>query len=240
MLHSDSLENLFFIDIETVPCTENLNDLDAGWQALWLQKARYDPAVKSGELALEKAWPRAGIYAEFGKIICIGMGYFVYEKKQWQARIKSISNADEKILLAEFAEIMHSLDSSTRLCAHNGKEFDFPYLCRRLIVNRIVLPHLLDLGGKKPWEIPHIDTLEWWKFGDHKSYASLSLMAKTLGLPPPKEELDGSKIFQTYYAENNLKAIANYCKNDVLTLMNVYLRLKLLQPLSAEQVVNLP
>ena len=240
MLHSDSLENLFFIDIETVPCTENFFDLDPTWQALWLQKAQYDPLVRSGEIAIENAWPRAGIYAEFGKIICIGMGYFVYEKKQWHARIKSLSNPDEKILLTEFAHIMLSLDASTRLCAHNGKEFDFPYLCRRLIINGIPLPDLLDLGGKKPWEIPHVDTLEWWKFGDHKSYASLSLMAKTLGLPSPKEELDGSRIYQTYYAENNLQSIADYCKKDVLTLMNVYLRLKLLQALPAEQVVNLP
>jgi hypothetical protein len=238
MLLSETHQRVFFLDIETVPAHPSFEQLDEEWQALWLAKAAYDPAVKSGAIPLSEAYCRAGIYAEFGKIICIGMGYLCEENKQVHARLKTLASQDEKQLLSDFSDLLAQLSPATRLCAHNGKEFDFPYLCRRMILQGLPLPPLLDMRGKKPWENPHLDTLELWKFGDSKNFASLKLMAKMFGLPSPKNSMDGSEVFSTYYRDKDLNRIAAYCSGDVLTLMNVYLRLHLLPALQPQQVVS--
>lgn len=173
-------------------------------------------------------YPRAGIYAEFGKIICISVGYLVPDGTALHLRKKSFYGDDERVLLEEFAELLnkHFSKPDSRLCAHNGKEFDFPWLSRRMIINNIPLPAILDTAGRKPWEVNHLDTMEMWKFGDYKSYTPLNLLTYLLGIPSPKDDIDGSQVYSVYYHLRDLPRIVQYCEKDVEALVKVFLRLK--------------
>jgi hypothetical protein len=192
-------------------------------QLLWDKKAVL--LARNEEIDSEELYERAGIYAEFGKIVCISVGY--HESKLKKFRIKSFFSHNEKALLSSFADMLnkHFRSESDLLCAHNGKEFDFPYIARRLLVNQIKLPKLLDIAGKKPWEIKHLDTMELWKFGDYKHYTSLDLLTAIFEIPSPKSDIDGSQVNEVYWKENDVKRIAEYCQNDVLAiaqLLNAY------------------
>jgi len=216
------LKKILFIDIETVPMLPNYDDLSEDWQKLWDKKAKY--LIKNEELPSE-VYERAGIYAEFGKIICISVGVIT---SQNEVRIKSFYGDDEKKLLSEFAQLLNRFYHTEEhyLAAHNGKEFDYPYIARRMLIHKIALPKLLDIAGKKPWEIKHIDTLELWKFGDYKHYTSLELLAKLFDIPTPKDDINGSDVAKVYYQENNIERIVQYCEKDVITLMKLYLHQK--------------
>jgi hypothetical protein len=215
------LKNILFLDIETASMAESMEDLDPRFQEEWRKKAtQFQAPEKSPE---ELFFEKAGIYAEFGKVICIGMGYFVYnlELGKLQFRTKSIALDEEHDTLLEFRELLEK--NNWILCAHNGKEFDFPYLCRRFLANRIPLPGLLQMAGKKPWEIPHLDTLELWKFGDYKHYTRLELLATLFGIPSSKEDIDGSQVNVTYYKKKDLENIRKYCLRDVEVTGRIYL-----------------
>jgi uncharacterized protein YprB with RNaseH-like and TPR domain len=220
------LSSILFLDIETVPQHDGHEKLPEEWKALWQLKASYIIRNKEGETA-ETVYPRAGIYAEFGKIICISCGVLQSNGSDKKLVVKSFCGDDEKILLQEFSDMLNrwSADEQKYLCAHNGKEFDFPYLCRRMIVNNVSIPQILKLSGKKPWEVNHLDTLELWKFGDYKSYTSLNLLAYTLGIATPKDDIDGSMVHEVYWKEKNMTRIVNYCQKDVVTVAQVYLRM---------------
>lgn len=188
-----------------------------------MKKAGTLPAIKDEEP--ENNYKRAGIYAEFGKIICISAGYFTKENT---FRIKSFSGENEKKLLQEFAHAVQQFCSSQGklLCAHNGKEFDFPFIARRLLINGIALPDVLDIAGKKPWEVQHLDTMELWKFGDYKSYTTLALLAHVFDIPTPKDDIDGSQVGDVYWKERDLQRIVEYCQKDVLTIAQIILKFK--------------
>jgi uncharacterized protein YprB with RNaseH-like and TPR domain len=220
MLESLQLSNVLFLDIETVPQYCKYNELPESFSDLWTKKCeilRNNPE----EATPEAIYNRAGIYAEFGKIICISCGYFTTSK---QFRIKSYYGHDEKELLTEFSRMLQNGYSSPGklLCAHNGKEFDFPYICRRMIINQLSLPAILDIAGKKPWEVMHLDTMELWKFGDYKSFTTLNLLAAVFGIPTPKDDIDGSKVWKVYWEEKNLERIVTYCQKDVLTVAQIF------------------
>lgn len=221
------LENVLVIDIETVPATSNFSELDETWQKLWTKKA----AQIAKEKTASEAYDRAGIYAEFGKIVCIGVGVYFYQGDHLCLRVKSFQSQDEQLMLKEFSAFLrkHYNGKAHLLAAHNGKEFDFPYLCRRMVVNQIKLPNILNLSGKKPWEVQHLDTMEFWKFGDYKSYTSLELLAALLGIETPKDDIDGSQVAQVYYEEHNLERIAQYCKKDVVTTAQLLAKMRLNQ-----------
>lgn len=225
-LRPHNLPNLLFLDIETVAQHAAVEQVPAEWRALWETKAETLLRNREGETT-DSLYARAGIYAEFGKIICISCGVIQGAGAARKMTIKSFFGDDERILLQEFAAMLSQWGAKANrlLCAHNGKEFDFPYLCRRMIIHQIPLPELLQISGKKPWEIPHLDTMELWKFGDYKSYTSLNLLAHALGIPTPKEDIDGSKVGQVYWEEKNLKRIVTYCQKDVLTAAQVFLRI---------------
>lgn len=176
---------------------------------------------------IESIYSRAAIYAEFGKVICISCGFLLGSGDDKKLVLKSFYGDDEKILLSEFADMLTkwTVNASRFLCAHNGKEFDFPYLCRRMIINGINIPALLFTPGRKPWEVCHLDTMELWKFGDFKNYSSLNLLAHTLGVPTSKDDIDGSMVGEVYWKENNLQRIVTYCQKDVITVAQVYLRM---------------
>ena len=221
-----NLPNILFLDIETVPQHPSFDLVPNDWKDLWTKKAEALLRNRADE-TVESIYERAGIYAEFGKIICISCGVVQGSGEQKRLIIKSFYGEDEKIVLHEFCEMLRkwATDQQKLLCAHNGKEFDFPYLCRRLIINSMSIPSILNVSGKKPWEVNHLDTMELWKFGDFKNYTSLNLLAHVLGIPTPKDDIDGSMVGDVYWKEKNLKRIAEYCQKDVITVAQVYLRI---------------
>jgi len=220
MLNYISLEKILFLDIETVPMCATYDELPEKFVPLWDKKAGY--LKREEEDTPSALFPRAGIYAEFGKVVCISFGMF----NDGNFRIKSFYGDDEKALLTDFANLLESKFSSKDflLCAHNGKEFDFPYLSRRMLINAIPLPEILDLAGKKPWEVSHIDTMELWKFGDFKNYTSLEVLSAVFDIPTPKDDIDGSQVGKVYWKDNDLERIVKYCQKDVLTIAQLFLR----------------
>jgi 3'-5' exonuclease len=227
------LNNIMFLDIETVPQHTSFEDVPEDWKKLWNRKAELLIKDKQAETP-DSIYNRAGIYAEFGKIICISCGIVLGAGSGKKLLLKSFYGDDEKILLQDFCEMLNKWisEGNKYLCAHNGKEFDFPYLCRRLIVQKLAIPFILNLSGKRPWEIPHLDTMELWKFGDYKSYTSLNLLAQTLGIPTPKDDIDGSMVYKIYWQQKDLPRIVTYCQKDVITAAQIFLRL------NAEQLIN--
>lgn len=218
--------NILFLDIETVPQHPSFDLVPNDWKELWTKKA--EALLRNRELeTVESIYSRAGIYAEFGKIICISCGVIMGSGDNKRIIIKSFYGEEEKVILQDFSEMLRkwAVEPNKFLCAHNGKEFDFPYCCRRMIINGIPIPSILNTAGKKPWEVTHIDTMELWKFGDFKSYTSLNLLAHTLGIPTPKDDIDGSMVGDVYWKEKNLERIATYCQKDVVTAAQVYLRI---------------
>jgi 3'-5' exonuclease len=219
--------DILFIDIETVAATNDYQSLDDRLKVQWGRKAAF--LKREGKFTDEELFhERAGIYAEFGKIICIAVGkYCDTESGELGLRTKIYFGHDEKILLTEFKAMIDRIDSSTlRLCAHNGKEFDFPYLCRRMLINSIPLPPALNLSGKRGWEVQHLDTMELWKFGDYKHFTSLDLLAAIFNIPSSKKEIDGSQVNAVYYRDNDLDKISQYCREDVVVLAQLFLKLK--------------
>lgn len=227
MLENVLFENVLFLDIETVPNVHAYNELDERMRKLWDRKAERLAQSVNGDEDLklpEKLYSRAGIYSEFGKIICISVGAFA----RGEFRIKSFSGHDERLVLAEFAALLNSRYNKPEhlLCAHNGKEFDFPYIARRMLILGLKIPSILDLAGKKPWEVSLLDTMELWKFGDYKNFTSLELLATIFGIPTPKDDIDGSQVAEVYYEEKNLPRIVNYCTKDVLTVAQIFRRFR--------------
>lgn len=216
------IENILFIDIETVPMASKYDELDENFKSLWDKKSVY--LSKSNEDDPSTLFERAGIYAEFGKIVCISAGRVQND----EIKTKSYYSDNEKKLLQEFAD---DLSVFTRnipnlyLCAHNGKEFDFPYIIRRMIINQIPIPYILNTRNKNRYELPFIDTMEMWKFGDYKHFTSLALLCELFGIPTPKNDIDGSEVARVYYEENDLERIKLYCEKDVAALIEVYKRL---------------
>jgi predicted PolB exonuclease-like 3'-5' exonuclease len=236
-----NFKNTLFIDIETVSGSENFSSISDRMKDFWVKKAKNlaNPANISFE---EMYFERAALYAEFGKIIVVGMGFlFVNKQGELSLKVKTIANADEKELLVEFIDFINKTYKSRELTlvAHNGKEFDFPYLCRRMLANRLEIPKSLQLQGKKPWEIIHQDTMEMWKFGDRRSYSSLELLAELMGIEGAKIDLSGDRVNHVFYKEKDLDRIAAYCGDDVIIVAQLYLRfhfLSIVEPQNIEKI----
>jgi uncharacterized protein YprB with RNaseH-like and TPR domain len=222
MIQHIPLERILFIDIETVPGSGSWEELPETDQMLWDKKTKFQ---RKDEISAQDFYSeKAGIMAEFGKIICITIGML---EKNDTLKIKSFAGHDEKKILLEFGEIFNSQRlREVILCAHNGKEFDFPWIARRFLINGMMPPIPFQMFGKKPWEIPHLDTMELWKFGDYKSFVSLELLAHVFKVPTPKDDIDGSMVSSIYYIEKDLQRIVDYCEKDVLTLANIFRRMR--------------
>ncbi|ERM81055.1 3'-5' exonuclease [Rhodonellum psychrophilum GCM71 = DSM 17998] len=234
----NELSNILFLDIETASLEVNFEALEPRLQEEWLKKEKHiqpkNEPSEPGSLFFEKA----GIYAEFGKVICVGVGYFKFQKEENKLvyRTKSFAEVEEYDTLLSFSELLQK--KKWVLCAHNGKEFDFPYLSRRILINRIPLPEPLQIAGKKPWEVRHQDTLELWKFGDYKHYTRLELLASVFGIPTSKEGIDGSQVNDTYYNKGDLKNIQLYCIRDVWVTAQIYLAFQGIPPEMEIEVIN--
>lgn len=221
------LRDILFIDIETVASTDDFAALDERLKIQWARRANFfrrDSHMTDEELFHE----RAGIHAEFGKIVCIAVGRYVeQESGELALKTKVYLDHNEVELLLTFKQMIEKFDAANlRLCAHNGKEFDYPYLCRRMLINSIPLPAVLNLMGKRAWEVPHLDTMEMWKFGDYKHYTSLDLLAALFHIPSSKNKIDGSQVNYVYYHEKDLERISEYCRADVIVLAQLFLKLK--------------
>lgn len=234
MLKHIDLQNILFLDIETVPLYEHFDELSAIEQHYWEEKTAYQ---RKEAFTAEAFYDRAGIWAEFGKIVCISVGFFSPQTEPRQFRLKTFFG-EEATLLKDFKTLLDNHFNTPKhlLCAHNGKEFDFPYIARRMLIHQIELPKSLDLFDKKPWEVPHLDTMHLWRFGDYKHYTSLKLLAHILGIPSPKDDIDGSQVAHVYYIEKNIARIVTYCEKDVVTIAQVFLRLRNEDLLSAEEL----
>jgi len=223
MLDNIRVEDIMFLDIETVPESSSYENLSPAIQNLWDKKSKQ---FRTNEQTSQDVYERAGIYSEFGKIICISVG-LIREKNPFIFRLKSFYGKDEKLLLSEFSGMLTKFCRTNKeavLCAHNGKEFDFPYIARRMIINGLIIPEILDNAGRKPWEIKLLDTMDLWKFGDYKNYTSLDLLTSILGIPTPKDDIDGSMVAGIYYNDDDINRIVYYCEKDVLAIARVLLR----------------
>lgn len=236
MLDNIKIEDVLFLDIETVPGFESFDKLDPGFQMLWDKKSKQ---FRTPEQNASEIYGRAGIYSEFGRIICISVGLINKKTGSGIIRLKSFYGQDEKVLLLDFADLIAKFCRTHKeavLCAHNGREFDFPFIARRMIINELVIPEILDNAGKKPWEVRVLDTMELWKFGDYKNYTSLSLLTTILGIPSPKDDIDGSMVADIFYIEKDIERIVRYCEKDVLAIIRVLLRFMNLPTIVDEMV----
>lgn len=223
MFDQIEIDNVLFIDIETVPQHYKFSDLNSNMQTLWSDKTKF--LQQRDEVDAENIYERAGIYAEFGKVICISIGYLHHSSGSRAFRLTSFAGDDEHEILHNFADLLNNRYGSTKFafCGHNIKEFDIPYLCRRMLLNGIKLPKMLNIAGKKPWDVNHLDTMELWKFGDFKHYTSLNLLTAIFGIPTPKDDISGADVSRVYYEENDLDRIRKYCEKDVVAVARLLL-----------------
>lgn len=236
MLENISIHKILFLDVETVPVAADFSELNKEFQSLWAEKTRWQRSNQQspGEFYGLKA----GVMAEFAKVICISVGYLYEKEGQHFFRIKSFYGDDEKAILEDLKLLLDEKFATPKhyLCAHNGKEFDYPFLCRRMLVNGIQLPKILEISGKKPWEVRHLDTMEMWKFGDYKHYTSIKLLAALFGIPTPKDDIDGSQVSKVYWQDKDLERIKNYCQKDTLTVAQILLKYMCKPILTEEQI----
>lgn len=236
MLDKIQLENVLFLDIETVPEFETFSVLDETKKELFDLKTKYQ---RKEDFTAEEFYDRAGIWAEFGKIICISVGFFTFKGDVRHFRVTSFFGEEEKIL-KDFSNLINNHFNQPQhvLCGHNAKEFDFPFIARRMIIKGIQIPQKLNLFSKKPWEVPHLDTLELWKFGDYKHYTSLKLLTNVLGIPSPKDDIDGSEVAHVFYVEEDIDRIVTYCEKDVIAVAQILLRLRREDLLIDDEIVH--
>ena len=232
-----SLYKILFLDIETVPLYATFDQMDKEMQVLWSDKTRYQ---RGDEYSPDDFFSyRGGIFSEFARIVCISVGFIKKQNDEHFFRVKSFYGHDEKIILEEFGKLLTNCFNSLEhyLCAHNGKEFDYPFIARRMVINGIKLPEILQISGMKPWQIKHLDTMEMWKFGDYKHYTSIKLLAKILNIPNPKNDIDGSQVAKVYWEENDLEMIRRYCEKDTLTVAQIYLRYNYMKIIPLDNVL---
>ena len=236
MIEKIRLDNILFLDIETVPEQEHFNLLDEDMQHLWEHKTQYQ---RKEDFSAEEFYDRAGIWAEFGKIVCLSVGYFVTKGDIRNFRVTSFFG-DEIKILNDFNNLLNNYFNGPQhlICGHNAKEFDIPFIARRMIINQVNLPNKLNLFGKKPWEIPHLDTLELWKFGDYKHFTSLKLLTKILGIPTSKDDIDGSQVAHVFYVEKDIDRIVTYCEKDVIAVAQVFLRFRKEDLLIDDEIIH--
>jgi len=245
MLNKLDLSKILFIDIETVSQKADFSELPEGMQRLWTRKAqqisRSQDSLEETDI-IQSYYDKAGIYAEYGKIVCISVGVLIVDRKthRIESRIKSFRSHNEKELLADFCEMVvqyYNDPDINSICGHNIKEFDIPYICRRLLINGMTLPHIFNIPGRKPWETKFLlDTLTLWKFGDYKHFTSLKLLTEVFHIPSPKDDIDGSDVNKVYWEDDDLDRIAKYCEKDVLAVIQLLFKFKGIPLLESGQI----
>lgn len=242
IIAGQSLKKMLFIDIETVSAYPRFDDVPQNFKDLWAVKCQLFQKNSTEPQPPEDFYAqKAGIYSEFAKVVCISAGFFQFDGDEVvKCKIKSFAGDDEKEILQNFSTLLQSHYNNPEkdsLCGHNIKEFDIPFLCRRMVIHRLPLPKILDISGKKPWQTAHIwDTMDMWRFGDYKNYTSLNLLSAALGIETPKDDIDGSMVGHVYWEEKDLPRIATYCQKDVVTVMQIMLAFAGQPPFSADKI----
>lgn len=221
LLKNIPISNILFLDIETVPQYSSYVSVPVEERKLWELKSK---RLQTGITRPSELYKKAGIFAEFGKIVCISVAFVLQKKQQTTVRVRSFYGDDEKQILIDFLELVskHFNSPKTYFCAHNGNEFDLPFISRRALIHGIHLPDSLDTRGRKPWEIQHLDTLDLWRFGDYKNYTSLQLLTNIFGIPTPKDDIDGSMVCDIYWKQHDLPRIVEYCQKDVVAVLQLF------------------
>ncbi|NNC95481.1 MAG: 3'-5' exonuclease [Chitinophagales bacterium] len=236
----EQLSNMLVLDIETVPAYESYSDLSDEFQKLWVIK--HNQLRLGEEITAEESYSeRAGIFAEFGKIVCISVGVITEQDGDIGMRIKSFYGDDERVMLSEFCDMLYHnyRDAKNKaICGHNIREFDIPYLCRRILINGLKMPSLLNFRGRKPWEVNHVDTMQLWKFGDFKSYTSLKLLTAVFDIPTPKDDIDGSDVARVYWKEKDLEKIVKYCEKDVIAVARLWMKLESIDIVHDKNIIH--
>lgn len=241
-----ALNQLLIIDIETVSQYPGFECMDDSWKQLWQEKVM--KILPAGVSAAEFYLQRAGVMAEFAKIICISVGWLKQDESGVDMFLRSFFGNDEHELLSKFIVAMNERNEGLNdwcFVGHNIKEFDIPFICRRLLVHGLPIPNYLDFQNKKPWETNLIDTFQYWRFGDYKNYTSLKLLSAVLQVPSSKEDIDGSMVGALYWAsdpveqQNNVHRIVAYCQQDVVATGNILLRFKGMSLLNQQQIFNI-
>ena len=228
---NNPIDEVLFLDIETAPLHHTVDEMQTDLQSIYLETKKTKKKTKKKskdeessdepkEEETEDNFGGTGLQAEFGKVICVSLGRFEGGHLDENLKIHSIYSDDEVEILTNLSKVFAKYPDF-KLCAHNGKTFDFPFLGRRYLINKLPLPSCLNIMGKKPWEVPHIDTMELWAFGAKGSTVKLKLLCAVFGIPSPKDDIDGSDVADVYYKENDLKRIATYCEKDVSVLAKV-------------------
>ncbi len=237
MFSPEEISRVLFLDIETARSHYSLKDMGTGMQEMWRHKAN-NLKGEVGNSPEERYINRAAIYAEFGKVVCISFGLVYWQEGKAHLKVKSFYGEDESKILQDFKELLNDKLDGWKLCAHNGKEFDFPFLGRRYLINQLEPPRVLQVQGKKPWEVPYLDTMDLWRFGDYKNYTRLELLCHVFEVPSPKEEVDGSQVGELFWEQKEWEKIARYCERDVIATVQVFLRFCVL-PLIEEEAIML-
>ena len=227
----EDIHKLLFVDIETVGVDEDLDSLhhtnpklskvweETGWD-YFKRKYSEDSELSSNQMFVK----RAALLPEFGKIVCISVGFIV---PSGETKLDSFYG-DEKNILISTSELLNRVDKlGFVICGHNVKNFDLPYIAKRMLINNIPVPKILPNYTIKPWESRVLDTKEVWGFNSFGGLSSLNLVCTSLGLETSKEgEVNGSNMHKYYYDSNNIEKIKNYCEEDVKCTINLVKKLK--------------
>lgn len=224
-------KNILYIDIETCSLYSDFYKLSDREKMLWAAKCKtfiksYDDFEGQKTVLTELYKSKAGIYAEFAKVLCISVAFISTENNEEKLIIFSFCNSNESLVLQSFAYFLTQHPELKYFCGHNIREFDIPFLARRYSIAGIPIPYMINLRGKKPWEIKHLlDTMELWKFGDYKNYTSLQLLAAIFNLDDPKQNISGADVHDVFWGEKDLDRIKIYCEQDVKTVFQLYNRM---------------
>lgn len=225
MIKKEDLNNLLYFDVETAGKYESYEDLalqNPRLAKLWEKRAKYFRANTLGmeEMGDSEIYSqKSGLEPEFGRVVCVSFGVWDGENH----RLTSFYGDNEQEILEKTAKIFsNAVSKGMKICGHNIKMFDVPFLGKKMIFSGIDVPQNLLLWDKKPWEVPILDTAEFFSFGSwsHK-FLGLDLLACSLGIESPKEDIDGSQVHNTFWGEKNYERIMEYCEKDVLTVMDV-------------------
>ncbi len=227
------MRDVLYLELATAGRYRTLEEAPPGYQRLWGEWNAWREE--------QPDFGRAALYAEFGQVVGMSLGYHLEDGPQEEFRISSWVG-DEAAILGEFLRVVKSLTKSKRrlrICSHNGKSFDFPYLSKRLVARELELPEVMNIVGMKPWELPHLDTLELWRHGGgRRSYVGLELLAMTLGIELPYAWMDGSDIHTLFWSQEReeWERIGRQGALEVYLTAQVLRRLQHQAPLERESV----
>ena len=227
----DQLKNIVFFDIETAGSHESLDALQEDnplLATLWSKRCEYlrEKFEENKDLTDEELYlNKAALHPEFNRIVCASFGRIAGDVDSTSMIIKSYSGDDESEILDGIDKVLTKFNKMN-LCGHNIKRFDIPVMGKRFLINGKKLPKSLMIYDSKPWELPFIDTSDIWSFGAwQEGFASLELIAASLKVPSPKDDIRGEDVHSVFWESSEHSRIAEYCAKDVKVLGDIMLKI---------------